>query len=452
MRVSEFFLIFFLYLLLPLIPISFFLQTSDTNLTLNILISRIAGIYSFVWYARQFVVTTRNPWLEWFTAQDRRIILHMLSAVGLLMIVVVHTSFGNEKHASEIQAAVGGTADTIFLWATLFSGLFFSNYFIRFLPVLIPYRDKISAVFKLTHERCLLFHYVMPVGMAILLFHILLLPGQRLVIFKTCMAMIACSALFFFLYHKIVVPKMMQRHPWKVAKVIQESDSVVTLYFDPPPGKKLKHNAGQFCYIRLLNSSLPEQSHPFTISSGPEEERVSITVKQLGDFTARLKEISTKDLVCIDGAYGKFSYTQVPSQHILVFIAGGIGITPMLSMLKDLSIKDSNRKVILVWGARRETDLIRLTEIRKLSKQMKNFIFEPVLSRSPQWKGQKGHIDKTLLIQVLKNHRCDTDLFNRSSGCEFFICGPAPMKSSVLQVLKENKISNHRVHTEKFTF
>lgn len=390
--------------------------------------------------------------LEWFAAQDRRMILHMLSAVGLLMIVVVHTSFGNEKHVSEIQAAAGGTADFVFLWATLFSGLFFSNYFIRFLPVLIPYRDKISAIFKLTHERCLLLHCVMPAGMVILVFHILLLPGRELVLFKTCMAIIACGALFFFLYHKLVLPKMMQRHPWKVSKVLHESDSVVTLYFDPPPGKKLKHHAGQFCYIRLLNSSLSAQSHPFTISSGPEDEMVSITVKKSGDFTARLKKVTARDHVCIDGAYGKFSYTQVFSHHSLVFIAGGIGITPIFSMLKDLSIKDPKREVILIWGARSETDLIRLTEIRKLSKQMQNFIFEPVLSRSRQWKGHKGHIDKKLLIEVLKNYRCDMDLLNRSSACEFFICGPVPMTSAVLQVLKKNKISNRRIHTERFAF
>ena len=452
MKVSKFFLIFFLYLLLPLIPISLFLQASNTDFTPFILISRIAGIYAFIWYALQFLLTTRNRLLEWFVAQDRRMTLHMLSAAGLLMVVVVHTSFGNDKHVSEIQAAAGGTADTVFLWATLFSGLFFSNYFIRFLPVFVPYRDKISALFKLTHERCLLFHYAMPAGMAILVFHILLLPGQGLALFKACMGMIACSALFFFLYHKMVVPKMMQRHPWKVAKVVQESDSVVTLYFDPPPGKRLKHHAGQFCYIRLLNSNLSAQSHPFTISSGSDDERVSITAKQLGDFTSRLKEITVNDLFCIDGAYGKFSYTQVPSHHNLVFIAGGIGITPMLSMLKDLSIKDSNRKVILIWSARHETDLIRLTEIRKLSKQMKNFSFEPVLSRSPQWKGLKGHIDKKLLIQVLNNNRCDMDLLNHSSDCEFFICGPAPMTNAVLQALKENKISNHQIHTEKFAF
>jgi predicted ferric reductase len=452
MRVYGFFPIFSLYLLLPLIPISLFFQALDNNLTSFILISRIAGIYAFVWYALQFIITARNRLIEWFVAQDRRMTLHMLSAVGLLMIVFVHTSFGNDKYANEIQAAAGGTAETVFLWATLFSGLFFSNYFIRFTPVLIPYRDKISAVFKLTHERCLLFHYAMPAGMVILGFHILLIPGQGLTLFKTCMVIIACSALSFFLYQKIILPKIMQKYPWTVAKVIQESNSVVSLHFDPPCGRKLKHHAGQFCYLRLLNSELSDQSHPFTISSGPEDERLSITVKHLGDFTDRLNKVTAKDLVCIDGAYGKFTYTRAPSHHCLIFIAGGIGITPMLSMLKDLSIKDPKRKVILIWGARRETDLIRLKEIRKLSDQMGSFIFEPVLSRAPQWKGLKGHIDKTILLKVLNNHRCNMELSNHFPEYEFFICGPAPMANAVFQILKENKISTHRLHIERFTF
>ena len=447
MRVTV--LLFILYLLLPLVPIALFLQAAENNIDLFIRISRIAGIYAFVWYALQFIVTARSHLLEWVVAQDKRLVLHMMAAVGIVMIVAVHTSFGNENQANEIQAGFGGTADTVFLLSTLFSGLFFSNYFIRFLPVIIPYRDKITAAFQLNHERCLLLHYTMPVVMVLLLVHILLLPGQGLMAFKACMSTIACSSLAFYLYYKLIVPKMMQRDPWKVAKVIQESDSVVTLSFEPPSGKKLKHHAGQFCYIRLLDSSLPDQSHPFTISSSPEDDYPSITVKQLGDFTAEVKQIPTKSLVSLDGPYGKFSYGYVPSEHSLVFIAGGIGVTPMLSMLRDLSIKDSKRKVILIWGARRETDLIRIKEIQKLSTQLGQFAFEPILSCAPQFKGRKGRIDETVLTEVLNSHGIDMGAW---TDCEFFICGPAPMTAAVLKVFASNKIPSHRIHTERFAF
>lgn len=451
MRFYKFIPLFFLYLLLPLLPLFLFLQSADTDPTLFLLISRTAGIYAFVWYALQFVVTARTPLLEGMIALDRRLLLHMITAVGVLMIVFIHTNFGNEKYVSKIQAGLGGTAETVFLWATLFSSLFFSNYFIRFIAVLIPYRDKIAALVKLTHEGCLRLHYAMPAGMVLLIAHVILIPGQGLIMFKACMAMIGTCSLSVFLYHKTLVPKIMQRHPWKVNKIIPESDSVVTVLFDPPPGKKIKHSAGQFCYIRPLDNPTPPQSHPFTISSGPEDKRLGITVKQLGDFTAKIKEMKLNSKVCIDGAYGNFSHDRVPWDRSLIFIAGGIGVTPMLSMLRDLSIKDPKRKVILVWGVRYEADLICQKTIQTIKKHMEHFIFEPVLSRAPDWKGRKGRIDKAVLENILTSNGLDTNPLNRTV-CEFFICGPGQMTSDILQILKEKKIPNCTIHTERFSF
>lgn len=443
-----FILLIVLYLLLPLMPLFLFLQGSDANIPLSTLVSRTAGIYAFVWYSLQFILTARTRFLEWLIPRDRRLILHMLTAAGLLGIVLIHTGFG-EKYVSKLQAGLGGTAETIFLWATLFSGLFFSNYFVRFLPGFIPYRDKISSLLKLSYEKCLLLHYAMPPGMVLLIAHVVLIPGQGFGIFKACMVMIGCSTLSVFLYHKMIVPKIRQRYPWRVNKVVPESETVVTLFFDPPPGKTIKHRAGQFCYIRPLDRAMPSQSHPFTISSAPDDKLLSITVKQLGDFTAKMKEIKRGSLVCIDGAYGDFSHDRVPEGRTLIFIAGGIGITPMLSMLQDLSVKDPMRKVILVWGVRYAADLIRLNEIEAITKQMEHLAFEPVLSREQEWEGRRGRIDKNLLDQVLNLNGISMD---NQGDCEFFICGPGQMNADMLQVLKEKKIPGRAIHTEQFSF
>ncbi len=451
MRALQWGSILFLYVLLPLMPLFLFLQAADPDITLFIRISRTAGIYGFVWYALQFVVTARNRIIERFVAQDRRLVLHMLTAVGVLLVVVVHTGFGNEKYASKLQAGLGGTADTIFLWATLFSGLFFSNYFIRFLPVLKPYRDKIAGFLRLTHERCLLLHYVMPVGMAVLISHIVFLPGQGLILFKTCMVMIGCSALSVFLYHKLIVSHKVRRCPWTVDAVIHESDSVVTVCLNPPPGRNFKHLAGQFCYIRPLDGHIPPESHPFTISSGPDEKQVCVSVKSSGDFTGRIKDITPGSRVSMDGPYGKFSYALVSPDRHLVFIAGGIGITPMLSMLRDLCMKDPKRKVILIWGARNETDLICLKEIQAIGKQMEQFVFEPVLSREPCWEGQKGRINRMLMTEIFNRNgvgMAPSDLMS----FDFFICGPAQMTADMLQLLKQMKVSRDAIHTERFEF
>ena len=164
-----------------------------------------------------------------------------------------------KKAANELQAGFGGTADTVFLYAILFSSLFFSNYFIRFVPYLIPYRDKISSRLHLTYERCQILHYAMPIGMLIAIFHIILLPGDDLTTFKICMTTISCIGLAIFFIHKFYIPRSAHKDPWNVNSVIEESETITTLSFELPKGKQFKHVAGQFCYIRPIDETIPDQ-------------------------------------------------------------------------------------------------------------------------------------------------------------------------------------------------
>lgn len=451
MRISEFVLLISLYALLPLIPSFLYLNGVADNLTFFIVTSRVAGIYAFVWYALQFMVTARSRVLDKIGAQDRRLVLHMQIAIVVLAAVFVHTTFGDEKQANEIQVWFGSVSNTLFLWVTLLSGLFFTNYFVRFLPLLISTRDKVANLLRLNYEHCQLLHLAIPVGMLLLLVHVLLLPGEGLVLFKLCMALLGFSALTVYLNYKIRIPKILRESPWSVAEVVHESDSVITVYLNPPAKGKIKHRAGQFCFFRPLDNSLPPQSHPFTISSKPDSDLLSVTVKHAGDFTTKIRSIKPGCPVCIDGAYGKFSYKLIPTSRNLVFIAGGIGITPMLSMLRDLATKETNRKVILFWGAKCADDLFCFKEIQDLEQQMKNFEFVPVLSDESAWTAKKGRIDNALLTDTLDRHGMPLDGPERDT-CEFFICGPAPLVSSAVKILKEATVPGHRIHTERFAF
>lgn len=445
------FFLFLSHLLLPALPAYLFIQGAENHVSIYIIISRVAGIYAFVWYSMQFTLTTRIRLLERIYALDKRIILHMIFSLCTLAVVLIHTTFGNERAASELQAGFGGTADTVFLYAVLFSSLFFSNYFIRFVPYLIPYRDKISSRLRLTYERCQILHYAMPIGMLIVIFHIILLPGNNLIAFKICMTTISCIGLSVFFIHKFYIPKSAYKDPWNVNGIIEESETITTLSFEHSKGKQLKHSAGQFCYIRPIDETIPDQFHPFTISSGSRDNHPSITFKNVGDFTAQLKNIRTGVPVAIIGPYGQLSYSHVPSRHALVFIAGGIGITPMLSMLKDISEDDPDRKILLIWNVRFTSDFIRYEEIKSMGQQMRNFIFEPIVSGENQWEGRKGRISEALLTELFKIHEFYS-INTQYSKTAFFICGPPLMTTTVCIALKKIGVKKVQIHTERFAF
>jgi len=103
----------------------------------------------------------------------------------------------------------------------------------------------------------------------------------------------------------------------------------------------LQFNPGQFVFISFNQESLSE-SHPFPISSGPDENLLRITIKNLGDYTKTLTEKLQKGTIAkIEGPYGVFSYKNTPNEN-QIWIAGGIGITPFVSFIKDMFKKRVN--------------------------------------------------------------------------------------------------------------
>ena len=144
--------------------------------------------------------------------------------------------------------------------------------------------------------------------------------------------------------------------------------------------------------------------------------------------------------VTLDGPFGQFSYVVHDAKN-LVFIAGGIGITPFISMLRDLADRGFDRQVRLIWGNRHERDIVYREEIDALSAVHPQFKLIHILSEQEDWEGEAGFLSPELLQRVLDFH-ADT---------QYFICGPAVMNELVVQFLMDFNIAHDKIHTEKFT-
>ena len=147
------------------------------------------------------------------------------------------------------------------------------------------------------------------------------------------------------------------------------------------------------------------------------------------------------DKAYIDGSFGSFTHLDLPKDNKLCFIAGGIGITPFLSMLRYLNIKEKDRQVILLWGVRDSSELICNEELASIASNMKNLTIIPVLSSDKNYNGEQGFVDGARIKRLLNN---DLDY-------DFFICGPPIMMEKVVSDLKSFNINSNKIHFERFS-
>jgi predicted ferric reductase len=234
---------------------------------------------------------------------------------------------------------------------------------------------------------------------------------------------------------------------WEVTDVGRLTHNVWNIKLIPPDGKGgFHHLPGQFLFVTLLRGpGLPREEHPFTISSSPSENgSITISPKESGDFTKTLGRTETGHRAAVMAPFGRFSYLLHVKRSRLVFIAGGIGITPFISMLRYMRDRDPDRTVILVYANRTEDDIAFRDELDGIasSPDGPHLLIHNVLSSpAPSWKGDRGYVDEEKLRRYLEN----------IDNAGFYICGPPPMMKAVLRTLTDMGVDRAEIHTEKFS-
>ena len=250
-----------------------------------------------------------------------------------------------------------------------------------------------------------------------------------------------------FLYHRFLRPFVLSRSAYEVVEVKEEAEKVWTVKMKPPLGRDVfGYLPGQFQFITFKRrKGLPIEEHHWTISSSPNEKNyVGSTIKALGDFTATIGETKTGDKAVIHAPFGRFSYVLHPDEKSFVFIAGGIGITPIMGMLRHMRDSKSTMPVVLLYGNRHEKDIvfkIELEEIEKGGHPVLKVVH--VLSKPDEnWNGETGYIDQEKIEKycgVLK-------------GKGFYVCGPPGLVKKTIKNLRDLGVKDKRIHVELFSF
>ncbi len=249
-------------------------------------------------------------------------------------------------------------------------------------------------------------------------------------------------------YRWVWRPVFGARSEYVVREVRPETDTVSTLVLEPRRDlhrqgyRSLEFAAGQFAWLRL-EPSIGAQEHPFTIASSAHlGVWTEFTIRYTGDFTRELRRLRPGSPVWVDGPHGSFT-VNLERTTGLVLIAGGVGITPMMSMLRTLAHRRDRRPHRLVVAARTADDLLFRAELRQLQERLDLTVVE-LLRRPPEgWTGATGSVDEELLTTLLPG------AFRRNQ-LDYFICGPPALVTDVLAALDALGVPHPRVHTEQF--
>ncbi|MBE0599170.1 MAG: ferric reductase-like transmembrane domain-containing protein [Desulfuromonadales bacterium] len=243
------------------------------------------------------------------------------------------------------------------------------------------------------------------------------------------------------LYLRVLKPAWQRGNRWRVTEVRAERGDTWTLVLEPVEHPGLAFLPGQFAWLKLAGSPFTLEEHPFSFSSSAQrQDRVEFSIKALGDFTSTIKDVPVGTLASLDGPHGAFCIDRYPAVGYL-FIAGGVGITPMMSFMHTMADRRDPRPVLLLYADRDWGGVAFREELAGLQDQLDLQVVYVLQEPPGDWQGEQGMITPELLRKHLPK-----ELILRN----FFICGPPPMMEAVQTALLEMGVRQEFIHMERF--
>jgi len=234
--------------------------------------------------------------------------------------------------------------------------------------------------------------------------------------------------------------------PLRVVSIVEETPDVRTFRFADPEGQPLpfKHQPGQYLVLSLTIDG-KKVKRTYTIASSPTQSSYcEITVKreENGYGSRHLHEtFRPGQVVNVTAPAGRFTFNGTESRSI-VLIAGGVGITPLMSILRHLTAQSWNGDIHFIYSAKTPRDIIFRRELDDLHKRFPNLRLHVTLTRAEgtDWMGKHGRITAKFLNEAVP------DLAMHP----IYICGPITMMEPTIQLLRELGVPKEQIKSEAF--
>lgn len=396
---------------------------------------RVLGLLAVFGILMQVMTIGRAPWIERVFGLDKLSRVHKWNGYATLAFVVAHPVLITFSYAKMLRTGIVSQ---------------FTDFLLNYkdlLPAALAVLTLIGIVIlsitivrrRMKYETWYFVH-LLTYGAVILAF------GHQLSLGGDFLGNPVFSGYWYFLYVFVFGNLLLFRFAkplwqsyaqgFRVQQVAPETHDTSSVLITGKNPLSLHGKPGQFFKLRFLQKGFWWQDHPFSISAIPTKEHLRFTIKRSGDYTSMIPKLKKGAPVIVDGPYGVF--TAEPKQGAkYLFIAGGVGITPIRALLEQLA---PTNDVMLIYGNKTSKDVIFRKELDELASRH-HFPIHYVMSDEHSHPGERGNVDKEKLARLVPD----------IASWESYICGPPPMLKGVRKALRALGVRNKRIHFEKFS-
>ena len=428
--------------LCPAVPLQAYFAGNWYSILHSYSLGMFCGIVSYVYFANTLILSARIRYFDRLFGHDRVMLFHGWLAGAALVLACAHVGFKSGFIAyGTAHINLGIAALALFAAVGLVTVLFMVGNPLHRIGALAALRAFGVRRLGFDYSRLKLFHNLTAPALALATVHVLMAaPTAETQARLWLMGAWGAMALLVHFHHKVLRVALGYRRAFRVTAVRRLADSTVEIRAARPDGSRLEHRAGQFAFLRLLSPVCGLAEHPFTISSPPGSEMLGFTIKALGDYSASLPAVAVGAKLLCDGPYGRFTPLRGAGPYL--FVAGGIGITPFLSILREWDAAGITEPVTLIWSMATRSERIDEGFFEAAAARHAAFRFVPVVTREPG--GAVRRVDRELLRMCVEPAS--------AARLSAYVCGPDPLRRAVIGHLRELGLPRRAVHDETFSF